>query len=119
MKEIEAIIRTSKFEDVKQALHEKDIDFFSYWEITGIGNELHKSARIYRGVILDEENIQRTMLSIVVRDQNLRKTVDCLLQAAYTGEVGDGRIFVRNIEESWKIRNKTAGEDTLKGVEVY
>jgi nitrogen regulatory protein P-II 1 len=118
MKEIEAIIRTSKFEEVKLALHEIDIDFFSYWDVTGIGNEIHKSARIYRGIILDEENIQRILLTIVVRDQNLRKTVDCLLKAGYTGEVGDGRIFVKNIEESWKIRNKTAGEDTLKGVGV-
>ena len=118
MKEIEAIIRTAKFEEVKQALHKIDIDFFSYWEITGIGNEIHKSARIYRGVILDEENIQRTMLSIVVRDQNLRKTVDCLLQAAYTGEVGDGRIFVKGIEETWKIRNKASGEESLKGAEI-
>ncbi len=118
MKEIEAIIRTSKFEEVKQALHSIEIDFFSYWEAAGIGNEKHPTERIYRGAMVDSENIQRIVLTIVVRDQNLRKTVDCLLNSAYTGEVGDGRIFVKNIEESWKIRNKTAGEDTLKGAEM-
>jgi len=115
MKQIEAIIRTSKFEVVKQALHKIDIDFFSYWDAIGVGNEIHKADRIYRGAILDTTNIPRSLLTIVVRDRNLRKTVDCILNAANTGEVGDGRIFVTNVEESWKIRNKTNGEDTLKG----
>lgn len=115
MKQIEAIIRTSKFDEVKHALHEVDIDFFSYWDTTGVGNEKHKGERVYRGAVIDTENIPRRLLTIVVRDQNLRKTVDCILRAANTGEIGDGRIFVKNIEESWKIRNKTQGEETLKG----
>jgi len=116
MKQIEAIIRTSKFDEVKQALHEIDIDFFSFWEATGIGNEIHKAERIYRGAINDTTNIPRTLLTIVVRDKNLRKTVDCILNTAHTGEVGDGRIFVKNVEESWKIRNKTSGDDSLMGI---
>ena len=115
MKQIEAIIRTSKFDEVKRALHEIDIDFFSYWDTTGVGNEKHKADRIYRGAIIDTETIPRRLLTIVVRDQNLRKTVDCILNAANTGEIGDGRIFVNTIDESWKIRNKTSGEETLKG----
>ena len=118
MKEIGAIIRTSKFEEVKKALHSIEIDFFSYWEIEGIGNEKHSAERIYRGASLDTEHIPRILLTIVVRDKNLRKTVECLLDSAHTGEVGDGRIFVKNIEETWKIRNKTSGEETLKGAEV-
>lgn len=115
MKQIEAIIRTSKFEEVKRALHEIEIDFFSYWDATGVGNEKHKADRTYRGAIIDTETIPRRLLTIVVRDQNLRKTVDCILNVANTGEVGDGRIFVKNIEESWKIRNITNGDETLKG----
>ena len=115
MKQIEAIIRTSKFEEVKKALHEIDIDFFSYWEAIGVGNEKHKAERIYRGAVPDTENIQRRLLTIVVREQNVRRTIDCILNTANTGEIGDGRIFVKNIDESWKIRNKTSGEDTLKG----
>ncbi len=115
MKQIEAIIRTSKFEEVKQALHEIDIDFFSYWDVTGVGNEIHKAERIYRGSIIDTTSIPRRMLIIVVRDLNVRKTVDCLLKVAHTGEVGDGMIFVSNVEESWKIKNKTSGYDSLMG----
>jgi nitrogen regulatory protein P-II 1 len=115
MKQIEAIIRLSKFEEVKQALHEIDIDFFSYWDTTGVGNEIHRAERIYRGATIDTSEIPRRLLTIIIRDKNLRKTVDCILNTANTGEVGDGRIFVTSVEESWKIRNKTNGEDTLMG----
>lgn len=115
MKKIEAIIRTSKFEDVKDALHKIDIDFFTYTDVIGVGNEIKKSDRSYRGTVYDTSYISRQELTIVVRDINLRKTIDCILEAAYTGEVGDGRIFVTTIDEAWKIRTKASGEDSLKG----
>jgi nitrogen regulatory protein P-II 1 len=115
MKKIEAIIRTSKFDEVKAALHEIDIDFFTYIDTTGVGNEKSKGERMYRGTVLDTEFIPRRLLTIVVRDQNVKKTVDCLLQIAYTGEVGDGRIFLTPIEEAWKIRTKASGDASLKG----
>jgi len=113
MKKIEAIIRTSKFEEVKDALHAIDIDFFSFWEATGVGNELKSAQRTYRGIHGSTSFIPRRLLTIVVRDQNVRKTVDCLLQVAYTGEVGDGKIFVSPIEESWRIRTKECGDESL------
>jgi nitrogen regulatory protein P-II 1 len=113
MKKVEAIIRTSKFEDVKDALHQIDIDFFSYWDATGVGNEIKKSERLYRGTALDTSYIPRRLLTIVVRDINLRKTIDCLLKVAYTGEVGDGKIFVTPVEESWRIRTKESGDESL------
>jgi nitrogen regulatory protein P-II 1 len=113
MKKIEAIIRTSKFNEVKESLHKIDIEFFSYWDATGVGNEKKMGERSYRGTVYNTEFISRRVLSIVVRDINLRKTVDCLLQSAYTGEVGDGKIFVSDIEESWRIRTKESGDDSL------
>jgi nitrogen regulatory protein P-II 1 len=114
MKKIEAIIRTSKFEDVKDALHEIDIDFFSFWEATGVGNEKKSaSQRTYRGEHGSTALIPRRLLTIVVRDQNLRKTVDCILKIAYTGEIGDGKIFVSPIEESWRIRTQESGDESL------
>jgi nitrogen regulatory protein P-II 1 len=115
MKKIEAIIRSSKFDEVKAALHDIDIDFFTYLDTTGVGNEKKKGERMYRGTVLDTEFIPRRLLTIVVRDQNVKKTVDCLLNTAYTGEVGDGRIFVTPIEEAYKIRTKASGDDSLKG----
>lgn len=111
MKKIEAIIRRSKFEEVKAALHEIDIDFFTYSETVGVGNE-RKRKKVLRGSP-DTEFISRLTLSIVVRDINLQKTVDCILEKAYTGEIGDGKIFVSTIEESYRIRTKEKGDDSL------
>jgi nitrogen regulatory protein P-II 1 len=117
MKKIEAIIRTSKFEEVKEALHKIDIDFFSYYDAVGVGNEIGKSNRSYRGTVYDTSYISRRVLTIVVRDVNVKKTVDCLLDTAYTGEIGDGRIFVTPVDEAWKIRTRVSGDDSLKGSE--
>ncbi|MEI6680748.1 MAG: P-II family nitrogen regulator [Mariniphaga sp.] len=111
MKKIEAIIRRSKFEEVKAALHAIDIDFFSYTETFGVGNE-RKRKNVFRGSA-DTDFISRLTLSIVVRDINLKKTVDCLLKAAYTGEVGDGKIFVSTIEESYRIRTGETGDESM------
>jgi nitrogen regulatory protein P-II 1 len=112
MKKIEAIIRVSKFQDVKEALHEIDIDFFSYWDATGVGNEKKREGS-YRGTIYSTEFIPRRCLSIVVRDVNLKKTIDCLLKVAYTGEIGDGKIFVSPIDESYRIRTGESGDESL------
>jgi nitrogen regulatory protein P-II 1 len=59
MKRIEAIIRKTKFEEVKEALHEADIDFFSFWEVRGIGQA--RQGRVYRGVVYDTGSIERIL----------------------------------------------------------
>ena len=92
MKKIEAIIRKTKFEDVKDALLEADIEWFSYYDVRGIGKA--RQGRIYRGVVYDTSTIERILISIVVRDKNTEKTVQAIIKAAQTGEIGDGRIFV-------------------------
>ncbi len=112
MKKIEAIIRVSKFQEVKEALHAIDIDFFSYYDTIGVGNEKKRKGS-YRGTSDDTEFISRRTLTIVVRDINLKKTVDCILKSAYTGEIGDGKIFVSPIEESYRIRTGETGDDSM------
>ena len=62
MKKIEAIIRKSKFEDIRDALHAVEVNFFSYWDVTGIGNE--KEGHVYRGITYSTSEIQRRYLSI-------------------------------------------------------
>ena len=113
MKKIEAIIRTSKFTEVRDALREVGIDFFSYWDATGVGNEIEKGEHSYRGTVYDTSFIPRQLLTIVVRDVNLQKTVDAILKAAKTGIVGDGKIFVSEIQESYRIRNSEKGDTSL------
>lgn len=112
MKKIEAIIRKSKFSDVKNALHDVGVNFFSYWDVTGLGNE--KEGHVYRGVSYSTSDIQRRYLSIVVNDDFAQPTIDAILTAGSTGNVGDGKIFVSNIEEAYRIRTGEKGPNSLK-----
>ncbi len=73
MKKIEAIIRKSRFEDVKKALLAADIEWFSYYNVRGEGKM--RQARIYRGVMYDTSSIERVLLNIVVRDKNVEPTI--------------------------------------------
>ena len=118
MKKIEAIIRTSKFQDVKRALHEVGIEFFSYWDATGVGNEIEREEHSYRGTVYDTSYIPRQLLTIVVRDLNLQITIDAILKAAKTGDIGDGKIFVSDIIESYRIRNGEKGDTSLYNKEA-
>ncbi|PSG88706.1 P-II family nitrogen regulator [Aurantibacter aestuarii] len=111
MKKIEAIIRKSQFEEVKEALHEIEVNFFTYWDVTGVGNE--EKGHVYRGVSYSTTSIPRRYLSIVVSDDFLQITIDTILKHAFTGEVGDGKIFVSPIEEAYRIRTKETGAKTL------
>jgi nitrogen regulatory protein P-II 1 len=115
MKKIEAIIRTSKFEEVAARLKEIGIDFFSYWDASGVGNEHMRGHHSYRGTIYDTQYISRIFISIVLRDINVQKTIDCIEKAAFTGEIGDGMIFSYNIEESVRISNGARGESSTAG----
>ncbi len=112
MKKIEAIIRKSKYSDVKEALHFVGVNFFSYWDATGRGNE--KEGHIYRGVSYSTSSIQRRFLSIVVNDDFEEITIKAILDAASTGEVGDGKIFVSEITDCYRIRTGEKGGETIK-----
>lgn len=112
MKKIEAIIRKSRYSAVKKALHEKGVNFFTYWDVTGIGNE--KQGHVYRGVAFSTNDIQRRYLSIVVNADFVQPTIDAILDAAKTGDIGDGKIFVSDISEAYRIRTGNKGGETLK-----
>jgi nitrogen regulatory protein P-II 1 len=111
MKKIEAIIRKTKFEEVKDALHDNGIEFFSFWDARGVG--MARQSRVYRGVAYDTSTIERIYLSIVVRDINLERTIETIISSSKSGEVGDGKIFVSNIDESIRIRTGERGDESL------
>ncbi|SNR77094.1 P-II family nitrogen regulator [Lutibacter flavus] len=111
MKKIEVIIRKSKFDEVKEALHQIEVNFFSYWDVTGVGNE--KQGHVYRGVSYSTTDIQRRFLSIIVSDTFLDRTVDAILKSAATGTVGDGKLFISTIDEVYRIRTKEKGTDAV------
>src|SRR6056300_1641826 len=111
MKKVEAIIRKSKFSAVKKALHTVEVNFFSYWDVTGLGNE--KEGHVYRGISYSTSDIQRRYLSIVVNDDFAEAAIGAIIKSASTGEVGDGKIFVSDIGEAFRIRTGSKGGDTL------
>lgn len=111
MKKVEAIIRKTKFDEVSSALKEAGIDFFSFWEVRGVGQATE--ARVYRGIMYDTSTIERILISIYIRDKFLESTVKAIVESAQTGEVGDGKIFVSDIQEAYRIRTGEKGESSL------
>ena len=111
MKKVEAIIRKSKFREVKEALHDVEVNFFSYWDVTGVGNE--KVGKVYRGITYSTYDIQRRYLSIIVSDSFLDRTVEAILKSASTDNVGDGKIFISDIKEAYRIRTGEKGNQSL------
>ena len=111
MKKVEAIIRKSKFGDVRDALHKVEVNFFSYWDVTGVGNE--KEGHVYRGITYSTSEIQRRYLSIVVSDEFVERTIKAIIDTAATDNVGDGKLFISSVEEAYRIRTGEKGRETL------
>lgn len=111
MKRIEAIIRISQYEEVTEALHDIGIDFFTYWDVTGVGNE--KSGAIYRATVYETRLIPRRVISFVCRDQFVEASIDAIVKAGRTGEMGDGKIFIMPVDESVRIRTGERGPESL------
>ena len=112
MKRIEAIIRRTRFEDVKEALLQSDINWFEYHSVHGIGQS--RQERIYRGVQYSTDVIERIALTIICRDIFVEPTIKVLLREAHTGEVGDGRNFVSDVIDTWSIRTGEHGDTVLR-----
>ena len=111
MKKIEAIIRKSKFDEVVSALHDAEVYFFSYWDVTGVGNE--KEGHVYRGISYSTSEIQRRYLSIVVSDSFVEKTINAIIENAATDKVGDGKVFILPVDEAYRIRTGEKGNESL------
>lgn len=112
MKKIEAIVRKTKFEEVKEALLAGDINWFEYHDVHGIGQS--RQERIYRGVCYSTDVIERVAITIVCREVCLQSTIDTILKVAHTGEVGDGRIFVSEVLDTYSIRTGENGDTVLR-----
>ncbi len=112
MKKIEAIIRSSHFGQVKEALHKAGIDFFTFEDVKGFGNQKTEKT-IYRGHEYDLGSIARTKLTIVAEESNLDDIINAVLNSARTGQIGDGKIFISNIEEVIRIRSGERNEAAL------
>jgi nitrogen regulatory protein P-II 1 len=103
MKKIEAIIRVWKLDDVRQALHLHGVDGMTIAEVQGSGEEQGGTIR-YRGAQRRQAFVPRIKLETVVEDDHADETVDAIYRAAHTGEVGDGRITVIDLDTVVRVR---------------
>ncbi len=111
MKKIEAIIRLSRFDAVRDALADIDLRFFTLSEVKGFG--LQKEQRTYRGSTYDPDYIARLRIDILTSDVRVDEIVSTIKKAAYTGEVGDGKIAIYNVDSVLRIRNDDKDENAI------
>jgi len=112
MKRIEAIIRHFKLEEVKDALTEVGVQGMTVLEVRGFGRQKgHKEQ--YRGAEYTVDFRPKAKIEIVVSEDQASKVVDVILRTARTGQVGDGKIFVTNLEEVIRIRTGESGQAAM------
>ena len=112
MKKIEAIIKPFKLDDVKEALNEVGIHGMTISEVKGYGRQRgHKE--IYRGAEYVVDFIPKIKIEIVVETDMIKKVVETIKKAAYTGKIGDGKIFVLPMEEVIRVRTGEKGKDAI------
>ena len=112
MKKIEAIIRPFKLDEVKDALDQVDVHGMTVSEVKGYGRSGGKAA-IYRGVEYVVDFVPKMKLEIVVNAEQVHDVIGAVREAAYTGDIGDGKIFVSTIDEAIRIRTDERGPDAL------
>ncbi len=112
LKKIEAIIRPFKLEDVKEALVEEGVRGLTISEVRGYGRQKGHT-ETYRGSEYRIEFIPKIKIEVVVKDSNVNKVVDAIIKSAKTGQVGDGKIFIYNVNEVIRIRTDESGEQAL------
>jgi nitrogen regulatory protein PII len=112
MKKIEAIIKPFKLDDVKEALNEVGIQGMTISEVKGYGRQKgHKE--IYRGAEYVVDFIPKIKIEVIVAADMVDKVVDKIRQAANTGKLGDGKIFVLPVEEAIRVRTGERGKDAI------
>ena len=112
MKKIEAIIRHFKLEEVKNALSDQNVHGMTITEVRGFGRQKgHKET--YRGTEYTVDFVPKVKLEVVVTDGQLQQTLDTIMRAAQTGQIGDGKIFVSDLANTVRIRTGESGEDAL------
>jgi nitrogen regulatory protein P-II 1 len=112
MKKIEAIIKPFKLDDVKEALHEVGIKGITVTEAKGFGRQKGHT-ELYRGAEYVVDFLPKVKLEIVLEDNQVERACEAIQQAARTGRIGDGKIFVSTVEEVIRIRTGERGPDAL------
>jgi len=112
MKKIEAIIKPFKLDEVRQALVEQGIQGMTVTEVKGFGRQKGQT-EVYRGAEYVVSFLPKVKLEVAVSDQQASKVIDTIIQAAKTGNIGDGKIFVSPLSDVIRIRTSERGESAV------
>ena len=112
MKKIEAIIKPFKLDEVKEALHEVGLQGITVLEAKGFGRQKGHT-ELYRGAEYVVDFLPKVKLEVVVEDEMLDRAVEAIQNAAHTGRIGDGKIFIVPIEDAIRVRTGERGREAI------
>jgi nitrogen regulatory protein P-II 1 len=112
MKKIEAIIRPFKLDEVKEALIEEGVRGLTITEVRGYGRQKGHT-ETYRGSEYRIEFIPKIKIEVIVEQEKAEKVIDAILRTAKTGQVGDGKIFIYEVQDVIRIRTEESGKEAL------
>lgn len=112
MKKIEAIIKPFKLDDVREALTELGITGMTVSEVKGFGRQ-RGHTEVYRGAEYAVDFLPKVKIEMVLPDDQIERTVEVIIEAARSGKIGDGKIFVLPVEEVIRIRTGETGETAI------
>jgi nitrogen regulatory protein P-II 1 len=112
MKKIEAIIKPFKLDEVKEALHEIGLQGITVTEAKGFGRQKGHT-ELYRGAEYVVDFLPKVKIELVIEDSLVERAIEAIQQAAHTGRIGDGKIFVTAVEEAIRIRTGERGADAI------
>ena len=112
MKKIEAIIKPFKLDEVKEALHEVGLQGITVVEAKGFGRQKGHT-ELYRGAEYVVDFLPKVKIEVAIEEPELEAAVEAISKAAHTGKIGDGKIFVTELEQAIRIRTGETGKDAL------
>jgi nitrogen regulatory protein P-II 1 len=108
MTKVEAIIRPNRFESVKEALIKLGVDGMTVTEVRGHGRQKGHT-EVFRGREYDVDLLPKVKVELVLNDESVENAIDAIIGAAYTGKIGDGKIFLYKLDQAIRIRSKERG----------
>ena len=112
MKKIEAYIKPFKIDEVKEALMEIGVGGMTVTEVKGFGRQKGHT-ELYRGSEYKVDFLPKVKIEVVIKNEDVERVVDAVVKAARTGQIGDGKIFVQDVEDAVRIRTGESGEEVL------
>ena len=112
MKKIEAYIKPFKIDEVKEALMEIGVGGMTVTEVKGFGRQKGHT-ELYRGSEYKVDFLPKVKIEVVIKKEDVERVVDAVVKAARTGQIGDGKIFVQDVEDAIRIRTGESGEEVL------